>query len=117
MGIEYGPRDLTQSAASELTAHHWQGNVRELHATLMRAAVHAKARQCRMIDAGAVRRALRRSALTPGQSLTPDKARAILASHEGNVSAAARAAKLPRTTFRKLLERNEGSDRERNDEK
>lgn len=105
MGMEYGPRDLTQSAASELTAHHWQGNVRELHTTLMRAAVHAKARQCRMIDSGAIRRAIRRAALAPAQMPTPEKARALLAEHDNNVSAAARAARLPRTTFRKLLER------------
>jgi DNA-binding NtrC family response regulator len=108
MGMDYGPRDLTQSAASELTAHHWPGNVRELHATLMRAAVHAKARQCRQIDVGAVKRAMRRSALAPAQSLTPEKARLLLAAHDGNVSAAARAARVPRTTFRKLLDRAGG---------
>ena len=105
MGTEYGPRDLTQSAASELIGHHWQGNVRELHATLMRAAVYAKARQCRLIDAGAVRRALRRAALAPAASLTGGRAHSLLVAHEGNVSAAARAAGVPRTTFRKLLER------------
>ena len=104
MGIEYGPRDLAQSAVAELTAHHWQGNVRELHATLMRAAVHAKARNCRWIDASAVRRAIRRSALaTPMPNLTPEKARDLLTEHAGNVSAAARAARVPRTTFRKML--------------
>jgi DNA-binding NtrC family response regulator len=103
MGMEYGPRDLTQSAVAELTAHHWQGNVRELHATLMRAAVNAKARQCRWIDAGAVRRAIRHSALAPAQGLSPEKAKRLLATHDGNVSAAARAARVPRTTFRKLL--------------
>ncbi len=107
MGTEYGPRDLTQSAASELLAHHWHGNVRELHATLMRAAVHAKARGCRMIDAGAVRRALRRSALVPERTITPERARELVDAHGGNASAAARAARLPRTTFRKLLDRIE----------
>ena len=106
MDIEYGPRDLAQSAIAELTAHHWQGNVRELHATLMRAAVHAKARQARWIDAAAVRRAIRRSALGPGiGNVTPEKARDLLTEHRGNVSAAARAARVPRTTFRKLLRR------------
>ncbi len=104
MDIEYGPRDLAQSALAELTAHHWQGNVRELHATLMRAAVHAKARRCRWIDASAVRRAIRRSALgASAANTTPEKARDLLAEHAGNVSAAARAARVPRTTFRKLL--------------
>ncbi len=113
MGIEYGPRDLAQSALAELTAHHWQGNVRELHATLMRAAVHAKARECRSIDASAVRRAIRRSALgsgSPGPSLTPEKAREMLAEHQGNISAAARAARVPRTTFRKLVARSGVTD-------
>ena len=106
MDIEYGPRDLAQSAVAELTAHHWQGNVRELHATLLRAAVHAKARHCRWIDASAVRRAIRRAALgSASSSITPEKARDLLADHGGNVSAAARAARVPRTTFRKLLAR------------
>jgi len=106
MDLEYGPRDLAQSAVAELTAHYWQGNVRELHATLLRAAVHAKARQCRWIDAAAVRRAIRRSALGPGGAgLTPEKARDMLADHHGNVSAAARAARVPRTTFRKMLQK------------
>jgi DNA-binding NtrC family response regulator len=106
MGTEYGPRDLTQSAASELLAHPWYGNVRELHATLMRAAVHAKSRECRVIDASAVRRALRRSSSAPPPPvLTSERAHAILDEHDGNVSAASRAAGVPRTTFRKLLER------------
>jgi DNA-binding NtrC family response regulator len=105
MGTEYGPRDLAQGAASELTAHHWHGNVRELHTTLMRAAVHAKARQCRMIDASAIRRAIRRAALVPAQGMSPERARLLLEAHDGNTSAAARAARLPRTTFRKFLVR------------
>jgi DNA-binding NtrC family response regulator len=105
MGTEYGPRDLSPSAVAALTGHAWQGNVRELHATLMRAADNAKARGCRWIDAADVRRALRRSALGPGHSLTPERARALMAEHGNNVSAAARAARVPRTTFRKLLAR------------
>ena len=103
LGTEYGPRDLTQSAVAELTGHSWQGNVRELHATLMRAAVHAKARNLRTIDAACVRQALRRSALGSSRALTPERARDLLTEHGGNVSAAARAVKVPRTTFRKLL--------------
>ena len=106
LGGQYGPRDLAPSAFAELTAHPWPGNVRELHGTLMRAAVNAKAMQCRSIDAAAVRRALRRSALgSAAQGLSPERARDILAAHGGNASAAARAANVPRTTFRKLLAR------------
>ncbi|MBX3223192.1 MAG: sigma 54-interacting transcriptional regulator [Labilithrix sp.] len=105
MGLEYGPRDLEPNAVAELAAHHWPGNVRELHATLMRAAVAAKARHCRAIDAAAVNRALRRSVIGPASGLSPERARDLLAEHENNVSAAARAARLPRTTFRKLLAR------------
>lgn len=103
MGLEYGPRDLEPNAVAELAAHAWPGNVRELNTTLMRAAVDAKARDLRSIDAAAVHRALHRSALGPAPGVTPERARELLAAHDNNVSAAARAAKVPRTTFRKLL--------------
>ncbi|HVJ91175.1 MAG TPA: sigma 54-interacting transcriptional regulator [Labilithrix sp.] len=116
MGLDYGPRDLEQLAVAELTGHAWHGNVRELQATLMRAAVDAKARHCRSIDAAAVRRAIRRSALTPAiRELTPERAKHLMDVHQGNISAAARAANVPRTTFRKLLARAGGARIARDD--
>jgi DNA-binding NtrC family response regulator len=104
MGTEYGPRHLSPTATAELTAYHWPGNVRELSATLMRAAVYAKANGASIIDADAVRRSIRRPDGRGTSSPMPlAKVRHLMAEHGGNVSAAARAAALPRTTFRKLL--------------
>jgi ActR/RegA family two-component response regulator len=53
------------------------------------------------IDASVVERAIRK---TPRRTLTltPEQAKEWLMVHGGNVSAAARAAGMPRTTFRKL---------------
>jgi DNA-binding NtrC family response regulator len=101
---EYGPRSLSPTAVAELTGHTWPGNVRELQATLMRAAVNAKAKGSAIIDAEAVRKAIRRTT-TRSSSISPEQARDVLARHGNNVSAAARAAGVPRTTFRKLLGR------------
>jgi DNA-binding NtrC family response regulator len=102
MESEIGERDLTPAAIAYLTAYDWPGNVRELRNVLLRAADLAKGG--RWIDTSAVVRAVRRGQpRSDTVTLTPDDARDWLLSHGGNVSAAARAAKIPRTTFRKLL--------------
>jgi DNA-binding NtrC family response regulator len=104
MAGEIGPRELTPAAVAQLTAHDWPGNVRELRNVLCRAADVAK--NSRWIDTRAVVRAIRRS--RPRESnlnLTPENAKDWLTSYGGNVSAAALAARIPRTTFRKLLKR------------
>ena len=75
------------------------------HPSLATDALYRAADICgtkRIIDGATVQRALRK-APRGGFALTPDLARAWLARHAGNVSAASRAAGLPRTTFRKLL--------------
>ncbi len=99
---EVGPRALTSCAVSRLTAHEWPGNVRELRNVLLRAADHAGEQA--MIDGNMVERALRpRGPALARLALTPENARAFFARHQNNLSAAARAAGYPRTTFRKLL--------------
>jgi DNA-binding NtrC family response regulator len=103
MAGEIGGRHLVPAAIALLTRHPWPGNVRELRNVLCRAA--DLARHATWIDAQAVARALRRDPTAAVVRLTPDDAREWLASHGGNVSAAARAANVPRTTFRKLLDR------------
>ena len=105
---EIGRRRLTPAAIAQLTAHDWPGNVRELRNVLLRAADFARGQ--RWIDASVVERALRRQDLRT-LTLTPEQAKEWLVSHGGNVSAAARAAGIPRTTFRKLL-RSEGGSAE-----
>jgi DNA-binding NtrC family response regulator len=109
MAGELGPRELTPPAVALLSAYDWPGNVRELRNVLLRAASVATCE--RWIDASAVARALRRSQVAPPMAalhLTPAGARDWLVTHGGNVSAAARAARMPRTTFRKLLGRAAG---------
>jgi DNA-binding NtrC family response regulator len=101
---DIGRRRLTPAAIAQLTAHEWPGNVRELRNVLLRAADIARAR--RWIDGSVALRALRKQDAR-GLTLTREQAREWLVSHGGNVSAAARAAGIPRTTFRKLL-RGEG---------
>lgn len=106
MENEIGRRKLTPSAIALLIAHDWPGNVRELRNVLLRAADLSRGR--RWLDASGVERALRRPA-PRGLTLTREQAKDWLMSHGGNVSAAARAAGLPRTTFRKLLNGTAGA--------
>lgn len=97
---ELGQKYLTPASVEALKAYDWPGNVREMFAALYRAA-----------------------ALAPGDELSPnlfslkspvhghlrariypEQAVELMALHE-NVSAAARAAGLPRSTFRSILRR------------
>jgi DNA-binding NtrC family response regulator len=104
---EVGFRTLTPAAIALLTAHDWPGNVRELRNVLLRAADLSRGR--RWLEAAAIERALRRGPVR-GLTLTREQAREWLVSNSGNVSAAARAAGVPRTTFRKLLSGASGDD-------
>ncbi|HSO39828.1 MAG TPA: sigma 54-interacting transcriptional regulator [Labilithrix sp.] len=97
---EIGKRELTPAAIAQLAAHDWPGNVRELRNVLCRAA--DLARSARWLDAAVVDRALRRPKRTVVE-LTPETAKESLARHGGNISAAARATGVARTTFRKLI--------------
>jgi DNA-binding NtrC family response regulator len=108
MAEELGGRELTTGAVAQLTAYDWPGNVRELRNVLARAADLSKRHF--WIDTDAVVRAIRRARLSDADGAskaplnpTPEAAKHWLVRHGGNVSAAARAARIPRTTFRKLL--------------
>jgi len=98
---DIGPRTLTPGALARLASHAWPGNVRELRNVLCRAADACGTRVS--IDAGDIDRALRRDRYELAKCVTPQRARELLRTSEGNLSAAARAAGLPRTSFRKLL--------------
>jgi DNA-binding NtrC family response regulator len=98
---DVGARTLTTAALSRLAAHDWPGNVRELRNVLCRAA-DGSANRIR-IDADDIDRALRRDRRELAKCLSSERARELLRASEGNLSAAARAAGLPRTSFRKLL--------------
>jgi DNA-binding NtrC family response regulator len=96
-----GARALTPRALARLVAHEWPGNVRELRSVLYRAS--DRARMAQVIDVEDVDDALRTREVAPALEMRPEHARALLAEHAGNVAAAARAAGMPRTTFRKRL--------------
>jgi DNA-binding NtrC family response regulator len=98
---QVGPRKLSPSALARLAAHDWPGNVRELRNVLCRAA-DGTARGA-VIDARQVDAALLRAAPSRVSELTPAAAQSLFREHAGNLSAAARAASMPRTSFRKLL--------------
>jgi DNA-binding NtrC family response regulator len=98
---EVGPRTLTAAAIARLAAHNWPGNVRELRNVLCRAADGSTDRS--RIGAEDVDRALRREGRELAKCMTSERARELLRDSAGNLSAAARAAGLPRTSFRKLL--------------
>jgi DNA-binding NtrC family response regulator len=101
LALQVGPRTLTSAALARLTAHDWPGNVRELRNVLCRAADAAVRAGC--IDSDDVDRALRRDRPARPPGLSSQTAQALLRENGGNLSAAARAACMPRTSFRKLL--------------
>jgi DNA-binding NtrC family response regulator len=102
LGLQVGARTLTPAALARLTAHDWPGNVREMRNVLCRAADGAA--HPGKIDADDIDRGLRRAPPAHRLCLTPQGAQALLRENAGNLSAAARAAGMPRTSFRKLLE-------------
>jgi DNA-binding NtrC family response regulator len=101
LAMQVGPRALTPAAIARLAAHDWPGNVRELRNVLCRAA-DATMGSAR-IDADAIDRALSRERPSRVVGLSGRGAQALLRQHGGNLSAAARSAGMPRTSFRKLV--------------
>jgi DNA-binding NtrC family response regulator len=102
-----GPRTLTSRALARLVAHEWRGNVRELRGVLYRASDHA--RNERAIDLEHVEAAICEDTERLAADLSTKQARALVEEHRGNVTAAARAAGVPRSTFRKRLGGGGGS--------
>lgn len=98
---ELGPKRVSAAATARLMAHSWPGNVRELLGVLYRAALRAPTDviEPEHIEIGALPRS-RRAAVV----LTPGEARELYERHGRNKSAAARAARVPRSTFRGWLE-------------
>jgi two-component system, NtrC family, response regulator HydG len=101
---EIGDKSVSSSALARLAAHDWPGNVRELRNVLVRSADMAG--DARVIDGAEVERAIRSRSEPPKAHLTAPLAKSLLEQHQNNLSAAARAAGYPRTTFRKVLQGN-----------
>jgi DNA-binding NtrC family response regulator len=99
---EIGAKELHGSALARLMDYSFPGNVRELQAVLYRAAMRAQDGEIRAEH-------LLLPALGPSVArANPTQARALLEQHRGNASAAARAAGVPRSTFRAWLSASRG---------
>jgi transcriptional regulator of acetoin/glycerol metabolism len=101
---ELGTMIFAPAAMARLVAHDWPGNVRELWAVLYRACTNSSGVQVDWpdVDAGIRAGVVNRTSgcADPGE---------LLERYQGNVSMAARAAGLPRSTFRSRLgKRNDG---------
>lgn len=96
---ELGERRLSDAALSRLEAYAFPGNVRELFSIVYRAAALCEQRE---ISAADIEAALPSA---PLRELTRPRldARQLLDVHGGNVSAAARSARVARSTFRSWL--------------
>jgi DNA-binding NtrC family response regulator len=93
---DVGERTLSSAALSRLVAQSWPGNVRELGAVLYRAAASAEYEiAARHVDEA--------SRASPFARRPSEDAHALLSLSDGNVSRAARAAGVPRSTFRAWL--------------
>ncbi len=102
MEQEVGKRDLTTATIAKLTSYEWPGNVRELRNVLNRAAHAAPSRWLELASFEKAMKRPREDAERP-EVLTRRRAEELRARYGGNISAAARHAKLPRSTFRKRL--------------
>ncbi|HEX6766595.1 MAG TPA: sigma 54-interacting transcriptional regulator [Polyangiaceae bacterium] len=102
LSADVGEKQLTGAALARLIEYSWPGNVRELSAVLYRSAIAAPGSE---IDACHVALPEDARALPAATRGSPERARELLDEHHGNVSAAARAAGVPRSTFRAWLAR------------
>lgn len=98
---ELGDRHLSQAALERLSTYSFPGNVRELFSIVYRAAALAEHAEVGVMDVEASLPVIEKLAVTP----TRLDARHLLVSHNGNVSAAARSARVARSTFRSWLKR------------
>jgi transcriptional regulator with AAA-type ATPase domain len=98
---EVGPRELSSGALAKLAAYGWPGNVRELRNVLYRAAISAAGP---MLGTQEVAESLDLAVAPSRVQVSSEQARAVVESHGGNVSAAARHLGIARSTLRDLLE-------------
>jgi DNA-binding NtrC family response regulator len=103
---QLGPRQLSPAALARLDTYPFPGNVRELFSILYRAAALCDGPE---ISASDIDAALPMLPAAPVKTTRLD-ARQLLDVHGGNVSAAARSARVARSTFRSWLRRQSGGD-------
>lgn len=115
---------LDDATVDRLTAHDWPGNVRELRNVMERAVLLSAVRPGQRLEIGALPKSKAEArpprsseAFDPSLSFSESKEKWLdakeaafvtwlLAEHEGNVSAAARAAKMDRKYLHKLLQKH-----------
>jgi len=99
-GLKMGVYRLADEAMDELKGYPFPGNVRELRNVLAQAALCCEGATIGAVEVAAVldqRVPHRTKRMKPAQALT------LVARTQGNISAAARRAGIPRSTFRDLL--------------
>jgi DNA-binding NtrC family response regulator len=101
---ELGPRYLSAAALGRLETYAFPGNVRELFSIVYRAAALCDSREISAADIEAALPVRAPSAV----KTTRFDARQLLMVHGGNVSAAARSARVARSTFRAWLRQQDG---------
>jgi transcriptional regulator with AAA-type ATPase domain len=101
IAAELGARELSAGALAKLAAYGWPGNVRELRNVLYRAALSASGP---MLGTREIAESLELSIAPRRVQVSTEQARAVVDSHGGNVSAAARHLGVARSTFRDLLD-------------
>jgi len=99
---DVGEKRVTGPALARLVEHGWPGNVRELSAVLYRAAMAAPGSD---IHASHVLLPEPQAKENRVARASPADAETLLTEHGGNVSRAAKAAGVPRSTFRSWLGR------------
>jgi DNA-binding NtrC family response regulator len=102
MQSELGPKRMTSAALARLVAHAWPGNVRELDSVLYRAAA---AGDGATITPQQIELCLPRTQRAPASPLKPHEVLDLLELYDGNITLAARAAGVPRSTFRFWLDK------------
>jgi DNA-binding NtrC family response regulator len=101
MEPDVGERRVAPEALARLHDYPWPGNVRELRNLLELAAIDCDGA---LIDLASVERALRRSAEPSVLHTSAGSLRETLEQYGGNMSAAARALGIPRSTLRDRLQ-------------
>lgn len=106
MKTDVGEKELTRAALDQLCEYDWPGNVRELRSVLYRAAVNSDGVE---IDVDQICRGLPSPAANRS-ALNAEQVRHLLKRAGGNVTQAARLAKVARSTFRSWLAKAASED-------
>jgi DNA-binding NtrC family response regulator len=99
---DVGPKRLSSAALAALVQYAWPGNVRELGSALYRAAVASDGAR---IELGHLDLPTLDRSSEPARTLSASEVMALFERHRSNATAAARAARVPRSTFRSWLDK------------